>query len=127
MRVQVLRLEVGEAGPRVALKTPGGVFWAYWRGEPPTRGAFTDVELAIAGVVEWGRELTALSGPGGDGAGGAALECLNGTLEHLDADGTATVRVGGDAVLVATRGRAPALGTGVRLRGCEIAAYPAHL
>lgn len=123
MHVQVLRLEQGGDGWRVALRTAGGVVRAHWRGgEPPARGAFTDVELAVAGVVEWGREL----GPHSDD-GAAALECLQGTLEHLDPDGTARLRVGADVVLLATRGAPPALGTGVRLRGCEIAAYPAHL
>ena len=48
-------------GPRVALKTPGGVIWAYWRGDPPSRGQFTDVELAVTRVLTWGEELEPIS------------------------------------------------------------------
>ncbi|HZI15669.1 MAG TPA: hypothetical protein VE153_35205 [Myxococcus sp.] len=123
MQVQVVRVEQGEAGLRAALKTSGGIIWAYWRGDPPTRGQFTDVELAVTRVVSWGQELEPLT----EGAGRAALEVLHGTLERIDADGSAELRVGGATLIVSTQGTPPPVGTKVRLSGCEITAYPSYL
>jgi hypothetical protein len=123
MQVQVVRVEQGEAGLRAALKTSGGIIWAYWRGDPPTRGQFTDVELAVTRVVSWGQELEPLT----EDAGRAALEVLHGTLVRIDADGSAELRVGGATLHVSTQGTPPPVGTKVRLSGCEITAYPSYL
>lgn len=124
MHAQVVRLEQGAVGPRVALKTPGGVIWVYWRGDAPTRGQFTDVELAVTRVLTWGEELEPVSEAA---AGEPTLGVLDGTLEAADAEGTVTLRVGVWPVILSAKGTAPAPGTRVRLRNCEIAAYPAHL
>jgi hypothetical protein len=124
MHAQVVRLEQGEVGPRVALKTPGGVVWAYWRGDPPTRGQYTDVELAITRVLTWGEELVPVSAAQAEEP---TLGCLDGTLEAVDAEGTVTLRVGTARVILSARGTPPAPGTHVRLRDCEITAYPTHL
>ncbi|MBZ4419809.1 hypothetical protein [Myxococcus sp. RHSTA-1-4] len=124
MQAQVVRLEQGEVGPRVALKTPGGVIWAYWRGDPPTRGQYTDVELAITRVLTWGEELEQVSAAQ---AAEPTLGCLDGTLEAVDAEGTVTLRVGYAQVILSARGTPPAPGSHVRLRNCEITAYPTHL
>lgn len=123
MRVQVVRLESGEAGLRAALKTSGGVVWAYWRGPPPTRGVFTDVELAVTRVLDWGRELQPLTAEDGEAA---PFEVLHGTLERVDADGSAELRVGTDTLHLATRGAPPPPGTPLRLRGVELTAYPSE-
>ncbi|NMO18364.1 hypothetical protein HPC49_34820 [Pyxidicoccus fallax] len=124
MQAQVVRLEQAEVGARVALKTPGGVVWVYWPGEPPTRGQFTDVELAVTRVLTWGEELEPVSAAE---AREPTLGCLDGTLESVDAEGTVTLRVGPARVILSARGTPPALGSHVRLRNCEITAYPAHL
>jgi len=124
MQVQVIRLEQGDVGPRVTLKTPGGVIWVYWRGEPPTRGQFTDVELAVTRVLTWGEELEPVSAAK---AAEPTLGVLDGTLEALDADGTVVLRVGASPVILSAQGTPPVPGTHVRLRNCEITAYPTHL
>jgi hypothetical protein len=124
MHVQVVRLEQGAVGPRVALKTPGGVIWAYWRGDPPSRGQFTDVELAVTRVLTWGEELEPVSDAE---AGEPTLGVLDGTLEVVDEEGTVTLLVGSSLVILSAKGTPPAPGTRVRLRNCEIAAYPTHL
>lgn len=124
MHAQVVRLEQAEVGPRVALKTPGGVVWVYWRGDPPTRGQYTDVELAITRVLTWGEELVSVSAAQAEEP---TLGCLDGTLEAVDAEGTVTLRVGLALVILSARGTPPAPGTHVRLRDCEITAYPTHL
>ncbi|QSQ21154.1 hypothetical protein JY651_39105 [Pyxidicoccus parkwayensis] len=122
MHAQVVRLEQGDIGPRIALKTPGGIVWVYWRGDPPTKGQFTDVELAVTRVLTWGEELEPVSE-----VREPTLGVLDGTLEAVDAEGTVTLRVGTAQVILSARGTPPAPGTRVRLRNCEIAAYPAHL
>jgi hypothetical protein len=122
MHAQVVRLEQGDIGPRIALKTPGGIVWVYWRGDPPTKGQFTDVELAVTRVLTWGEELEPVSE-----VREPTLGVLDGTLEAVDAEGTVTLRVGTSQVILSARGTPPAPGTRVRLRNCEIAAYPAHL
>jgi hypothetical protein len=124
MEAQVVRLEQGAVGPRVALKTPGGVIWAYWPGDPPMRGQYTDVELAVTRVLTWGEELEQV--PEAE-AGEPTLGCLDGTLEAVDAEGTVTLRVGHAQVILSARGTPPAPGSRVRLRNCEITAYPTHL
>lgn len=127
MQVQVVRVEGTEAGLRTALKTSGGIIWAYWRGDPPTRGQFTDVELAVTRVVSWGQELEPVEAESGQPGGRTALEVLYGTLERIDADGSAELRVGGATLHVSTQGTPPPPGTKVRLSGCEITAYPSYL
>ncbi|MFP2910226.1 hypothetical protein ACLESD_35340 [Pyxidicoccus sp. 3LFB2] len=124
MQAQVVRLEQGDIGPRIALKTPGGVVWVYWRGDPPTRGQFTDVELAVTRVLTWGEELEPVSAAE---AGEPTLGVLDGTLEAVDAEGTVTLRVGHSPVILSAKGTPPAPGTRVRLRNCEITAYPTYL
>ena len=123
MRVQVVRLESGEAGLRAALKTSGGVVWAYWRGDPPTRGVFTDVELAVTRVLDWGRELQPLTEETGQTA---PLEVLHGTVVRVDPDGSAQLRVGDGVLHVATQGAPPPPGTRFRLGGVELTAYPSE-
>ncbi|WP_164011217.1 hypothetical protein [Pyxidicoccus trucidator] len=124
MEVQVIRLEQGDIGPRIALKTQGGVIWVYWRGDPPTRGQFTNVELAVSRVLTWGEELETVSAAE---AGEPTLGVLDGTLETVDADGTVILRVGHSVVMLSAEGTPPAPGTRVRLRNCEITAYPTNL
>lgn len=124
MEAQVVRLEQGAIGPRIALKTPGGVIWVYWRGDPPTRGQFTDVELAVTRVLTWGEELEPVSAAE---AREPTLGVLDGTLEAVDAEGTVTLRVGHSIVILSAKGTPPAPGTHVRLRNCEITAYPTYL
>lgn len=129
MRVQVVRVESGEGGVRTALKTAGGVVWTYWRGDPPTRAQFSDVELAITAPVTWGRQLEIVRADDTANEGATslppALGCLHAVLESIDQDGVALLRVGDGLVLVETTGAAPAPGTQLRLRACELTAYPA--
>ena len=121
MYVQIVRLESGEAGLRAALKTTGGVVWAYWRGDAPTRGQYAEVELAVTKVLDWGRELQPLD----DGTEQTApFEVLHGRLERSDPDGTTELWIGGDILHVQTQGVAPPPGTRLRLRGVELTAYP---
>jgi hypothetical protein len=130
MRVRVVRMEEGESGLRTALLTEGGVVWTYWRGESPTAGQSVDVELAISAELTWGRELEVIAdeddSPGALTAG-AALGCLHAVLERTEPDGAAVLRVSEGILLVFAKGEPPPPGTRLRVRGCEITAYPVHL
>lgn len=100
---------------------------ATWASAPPVVGRDYHVELAVERCLVWGVDL-ARRAPGpdrliGDDHGLA----LDGSLEAMDDDGVATLRLGPALLLVETEGEPAAVGSPVRARVDDVRLYDARI
>lgn len=107
---------------RVRFASGLGMGEAGWMGELPEEGGEYHVELAIDERLVWGDSIVVVEPPGPhriaeDGAG----VTLDATLEAIDDEGAATLRLGPSLVLIETEGTPPAVGATVRVRLGDLA------
>jgi len=100
MRVQLHQIrQVQGSMATVTFESPLGWGTAQWLGTRPEEGASRQVEMAIPGVLTWGREVF------GTRHDEAIFEeegrvCLVGRVRWSGEDGVTAVQVGSDLVLV---------------------------
>lgn len=118
MKVHVRTLD--PARRRVAFSSDLGAAEAGWLGDPPEADRDYHVEIAINERLVWGTDIVATPpAPPGIAQGPAGIT-LDGTLESIEDDGAATLRLGPSLVLLDTEGTAPPAGTPVRVQVGEM-------
>lgn len=105
---------------RVSFDSDVGAAEAAWMGDLPAPAHDYHVELAINDRLEWGVDIVATAPAPHRIAQDGTGVTLDATLESIDDDGAAALRVGPSLVLIDTEGSAPPAGTAVRVRLAEL-------
>jgi len=125
MRIRITAFD--PARRRVRFECVVGDAEATWASAPPVVGRDYHVELALDRCLVWGVDLAARA-PGPDRVVGDEQGlALDGSLEAMDDDGVATLRIGPALLLVETEGDAPAVGSPVRARVDDVRLYDARI
>lgn len=111
--------EINPAG-RVRFTSALGAAEAAWMGDPPAAGRDYAVELAVGDRLIWGDSIVAIEPAARSIASGDEGPTLVATLESVDEDGAATLRLGPSLVLVETEGEPPPVGAIVRVRLADL-------
>jgi hypothetical protein len=119
MKIQVQDVQT-TTPPRVQFTSELGGGEAAWLGDPPAAGQEYSVELAVGERLVWGEGIAAA-----EAASHAVTFAddgveLSASLEGIDDDGVATLRLGPSLVLVETEGTPPPVGTPVRVKLGEL-------
>jgi hypothetical protein len=97
-----------------------GTAQAKWMGDLPDVGSDYYVEIAINNCLVWGDDIIVtefLPHRITQSEAGIALEA---TIESIDSDGSAVLRLGTTLVLIETEGTPPPIGTAVQVRLGEL-------
>ncbi len=115
-------IHVQEIDPtgRVRFASELGAAEAAWMGEPPAAGRDYAVELVVGDRLIWGDSIVAAEPAAHAIATGDDGTTLVATLESVDEDGAATLRLGPSLVLVETEGEPAPVGTTVRVRLADL-------
>jgi hypothetical protein len=105
---------------RVAFSSDLGAAEAGWLGDLPEAERDYHVEIAINERLVWGTDIVATPPAPPRIAQGPAGITLDATLESIEDDGAATLRLGPSLVLIDTEGTAPPAGTPVRVQVGEM-------
>ena len=105
---------------RVAFSSDLGAAEAGWLGDLPEADRDYHVEIAINERLVWGTDIVATPPAPPRIAQGPAGITLDATLESIEDDGAATLRLGPSLVLIDTEGTAPPAGTPVRVQVGEM-------
>jgi|KBSSwiStaDraftv2_1062776.scaffolds.fasta_scaffold4816633_1 hypothetical protein len=105
---------------RVAFSSDLGAAEAGWLGDLPEADRDYHVEIAINERLVWGTDIVATPPAPPCIAQGPAGITLDATLESIEDDGAATLRLGPSLVLIDTEGAAPPAGTSVRVQVGEM-------
>lgn len=118
MKVHVRTLD--PASRRVAFSSDLGAAEAGWLGDLPEADRDYHVEIAINERLVWGTDIVTTPPAPPRIAQGPAGITLDATLESIEDDGAATLRLGPSLVLIDTEGTAPPAGTPVRVQVGEM-------
>lgn len=118
MKVHVRTLDL--ARRRVAFSSDLGAAEVGWIGDLPEADRDYHVEIAINERLVWGTDIVATPPAPPRIAQGPAGITLDATLESIEDDGAATLRLGPSLVLIDTEGTAPPAGTPVRVQVDEM-------
>lgn len=118
MKVHVRTLDPDRR--RVAFSSDLGAAEVGWLGDLPEADCDYHVEIAINERLVWGTDIVATPPSPPRIAQGPAGITLDATLESIEDDGAATLRLGPSLVLIDTEGTAPPAGTPVRVQVGEM-------
>ena len=112
--------EFNDTNHSVHFDSEVGTSEAKWMGDLPNVGSDYYVEIAINNCLVWGDDIIVTEPVPHRIAQSEIGITLDATLESIDSDGSAVLRLGATLVLIQTDGSPPSVGSAVQVRLGEL-------
>jgi hypothetical protein len=127
MRVRVVDTFVAGGRSYARITSDYGNVVAQWMSKLPVLCGEIDVEFNIVETLEWGRNLIVGDAPRFSMSTVAEGIRICGTIEDIQDDGVAAIRVGSALILVETIGKPPTVGAAICMTVKELQAFDSNI